>query len=157
MSMNTRIVLSRMFSGGCLAGILLCGGVNGANSAAPPGATPSGAIPDFSSAGKTWVLINGTQFYKVPGDTGPGPIDDKNFPNGAFARQGGGGARTVNRIADTSNPILKPWAKKLMDIANERVAAGGIPFVDDSRCWLGSVPSLLLFPGAAPVFLQTPN
>jgi len=115
------------------------------------------AIPDFSSGGRTWVLTGGTQFYKVPGDTGPGPIDDKNFPNGGFARQGGGGARTVNRIADTSNPILKPWAKKLMDIANERVAAGGIPFVDDSRCWLGGVPSLLLFPGEAVVFLQKPN
>jgi len=41
-----------------------------------------------------------------------------------------------------------------MDIANERVAAGGIPFVDDSRCWPGGVPSLLLFPGEAVVFLQ---
>jgi len=155
--MNTRIALSRMLSGGFLAGLLLCGGVVSMNSAAQPASKPGGAIPDFSSASKTWVLINGTQFYKVPGDTGPGPVDDKNFPNGAFARQGGGGARTVNRIADTSNPILKPWAKKLMDIANERVAAGGIPFVDDSRCWLGGVPSLLLFPGEAVVFLQTPK
>jgi len=115
------------------------------------------AIPDFSSGKKTWVLINGTAFFKAPGDTGPGPIDDKNFPIAGPEQQGGGGARTVNRIADTSNPILKPWAKKLMDVANERVAAGGIPFVDDSRCWLGGVPSLLLFPGEAMVFLQTPK
>ncbi len=120
-------------------------------------AAPSTAIPDFSSGTKSWVLTNGTQFYKVPGDTGPGPIDDKNYPNGEFAKLGGGGTRTVNRIADTSNPILKPWAKKLMDIANARVAAGGIPFVDDSRCWLGGVPSILLFPGEAIVFLQTPK
>ena len=151
--MNRHTTLGGMVSGSLLAGLCCAaqwlGRIRGAQSAAPP----SGAIPDFSSGGKTWVLINGTQFYKVPGDTGPGPIDDKNFPNGAFARQGGGGARTVNRIADTSNPILKPWAKKLMDIANERVAAGGIPFVDDSRCWLGGVPSLLLFPGEAVVFL----
>jgi len=63
--------------------------------------------------------------------------------------------RTASR--NTSNPILKPWAKQLMDIANERVAAGGIPFVDDSRCWLGGVPSILLFPGEAVVFLQTPK
>src|SRR5262245_17834047 len=113
-------------------------GVVGAGAAwlSSSAAAPSNAIPDFSSGTKTWVLTNGTQFYKVPGDKGPGPIDDKNYPNGAFAKLGGGGERTVNRIADTSNPILKPWAKKLMDIANERVAKGGIPFVDASRCWL---------------------
>jgi len=138
--------------GSLLATLLFCAG---ANSVAAPAA--NNAIPDFSSGGKTWVLINGTQFYKAPGDNGPGPVDDKNTPIAKFGDQGGGGARTQNRIADTSNPILKPWAKKLMDIANARVAAGGIPFVDDSRCWLGSVPSLLLFPGEAMVFLQTPK
>src|SRR5258708_27423589 len=148
MSMNA----SRMLSGGLLAGLLLCGGVNGANYAS----TPKGATPDFSSSRRTWVLSSGTAFLKAPGDAGPGPIMDKNFPGSAFDQQRGG-ARSQNRIADTTNPILKPWAKQLMDIANERVAAGGIPFVDDSRCWLGGVPSLLLFPGEAVVFLQTPK
>ena len=137
-----------------LAGLLIWGAFLTHSDAQPAGAQ---AIPDFSSGGRTWVLTNGTQFYKVPGDTGPGPIDDKNFPNGKFSQLGGGGARTVNRIADTSNPILKPWAKKLMDISNARVAAGGIPFVDASRCWLAGVPSMLLFPGEAMVFLQTPK
>jgi hypothetical protein len=37
------------------------------------------------------------------------------------------------------NPILKPWAKKLMDINNARVIAGGIPFYTTSRCWPGGV------------------
>jgi hypothetical protein len=37
-----------------------------------------------------------------------------------------------------------------MDIANERVAKGGVPFVDASRCWLcRACQSLLLFPGEA--------
>jgi len=48
-------------------------------------------------------------------------------------------------------------AATIMSIANERVAKGGVPFVDDSRCWPGGVPSLLLFPGEAVVFLQTPT
>jgi hypothetical protein len=149
--MNKRIIVSA----GVLAGLLVCGGLVWAQ--AQPAAKPE-AIPDFSSGGRTWVLINGTQFYKVPGDTGPGPVDDKAYPNGKFSELGqGGGTRLVNRIADTSNPILKPWAKKLMDIANERVEKGGIPFVDASRCWLAGVPSLLLFPGEAMVFLQTPK
>jgi len=143
-------------SAGVLTGLLLCGGVVWAQAQSARGVAAE-AIPDFSSGGRTWVLTGGTQFYKVPGDTGPGPIDDKNYPNGKFAELGGGGARTVNRIADTSNPILKPWAKKLMDVVNARVAKGGIPFVDASRCWLAGVPSLLLFPGEAMVFLQTPK
>jgi len=150
--MTRHIARGSTVLGSLLATLLFCAG---SNSVAAPAA--NNAIPDFSSGGKTWVLINGTQFYRAPGDTGPGPVDDKNTPVGKFGDQGGGGARTQNRIADTSNPILKPWAKKLMDIANARVAAGGIPFVDDSRCWLGSVPSLLLFPGEAMVFLQTPK
>jgi hypothetical protein len=143
-------------SAGLLAGLLSCGGLVWAQGQRP--AAGAEAIPDFSSGGRTWVLINGTQYYKVPGDTGPGPVDDKAYPNGKFSELGqGGGTRLVNRIADTSNPILKPWAKKLMDIANERVQKGGIPFVDASRCWLAGVPSLLLFPGEAMVFLQTPK
>jgi hypothetical protein len=150
--MKTGITLR--VSGSILAGALLCGTL-WTHCEAQTAAASNAAIPDFSSAGRTWVLTNGTQFYKVPGDTGPGPVDDKNFPNGKFAQLGGGGVRTVNRIADTSNPILRPWAKKLMDIANARVEAGGIPFVDASRCWLAGVPSLLLFPGEAMVFLQT--
>jgi hypothetical protein len=112
-------------------------------------AQPSEAIPDFSSNGKTWVLSSGVDFLRVEGDTGPGPIVDKPGFKNKFGEQ--------NHVADTTNPILKPWARKLMDIANDRVMAGGVPFVDDSRCWLGSVPSLLLFPGEAVVFLQTPK
>src|SRR5215471_16498329 len=112
-------------------------------------AQPSGAVPDFSSNGRTWVLSSGVDFLKVEGDTGPGPIVDKPGFKNKFGEQ--------NHVADTTNPILKPWARKLMDIANDRVMAGGVPFVDDSRCWPGGVPSLLLFPGEAVVFLQTPS
>src|SRR5258706_15885037 len=120
MSMKLRFALGRNFSGSFLAGLLLCGAVIGANSAA---SAPSGATPDYTSNGRTWVLSSGTAFLRVPGDTGPGPIMDKNFPGSAFDQQRGG-ARAQNRIADTTNPILKPWAKQLMEIANERVASG---------------------------------
>src|SRR6202158_6533222 len=99
---------SRIFSGSLLAGLLLCGAVIGAQ----PAVTPSGAIPDFSSNGRTWVLSSGTAFLKAPGDSGPGPVRDKNFPGSAFDQQRGG-ARAQNRIADTADPLLKAWAKKL--------------------------------------------
>src|SRR5579871_2791269 len=111
--------------------------------------TPAPArIPDFSSNKMTWVLMNGTAYFRVPGDTGPGPImqQGKEYKHD-----------DVPRIADTSNPILKPWAKKLMDINNQRVLAGGLPFYTTSRCWPGGVPGLLLFPGEPVVFAQTPK
>src|SRR5262249_40567105 len=128
-----------------LAGLSFC--LGDAESNAQPARNE--AIPDFSSAGKAWVLSSGVMFKKVPGDTGPGPVMDKPGREFRFGQQ--------NAMADTASPILKPWAKKLMEIANARVEAGGVPFVDDSRCWPGGVPSLLLFPGEAVVFLQTPS
>ena len=112
-------------------------------------AQPASTIPDLSSGEKAWVLSSGIKFLRVPGDTGPGPVLDKPGREFKFGQQ--------NAMADTASPILKPWAKKLMEIANERVEAGGVPFVDDSRCWPGGVPSVLLFPGEAVVFLQTPS
>jgi hypothetical protein len=115
--------------------------------AAPLGAAPSSAIPDFST-NRLWVLMNGTAYFRAPGDTGPGPIMQK----GAEYKHD-----EVPRLADTSNPILKPWAKKLMDINNQRVLAGGIPFYTTSRCWPGGVPGLLLYPGEPVQFVQTPK
>ena len=103
------------------------------------------AIPDLS---QPWVLMNGTAYFRAPGDTGPGPI----MQRGAEYKHD-----DVPRLADTSNPILKPWARKLMDINNERVQDGDIPFYTTSRCWPGGVPGLLLYPGEPVFFIQTPK
>src|SRR5437763_1226344 len=72
----------------------------------------SSRIPDFSSNRMMWVLMNGTAFFPVPGDHGPGPIVD--MPGHEYI------ADYTNRVADTGNPVLRPWAKKLMDINNQR-------------------------------------
>jgi len=104
-------------------------------------------IPDFSTD-RLWVLMNGTAYFRAPGDTGPGPIMQRGKE---YAHD------DVPRIAETNNPILKPWAKKLMDINNARVIAGGIPFYTTSRCWPGGVPGLLLYPGEPVQFVQTPK
>jgi hypothetical protein len=109
---------------------------------------PNAAIPDFSSNEMKWVLMNGTAYFKVPGDTGPGPI----MQRGREYKHD-----DTPRVAETNNPILKPWAKKLMDDANDKVLAGGIPFYPTSRCMPGGVPGLLLYPGEPVVFVQTPK
>jgi hypothetical protein len=59
----------------------------------------NGPIPDFSSHNMTWVLMNGTAYFKVPGDAGLGPI----MQAGREYKHD-----EVPRIADTSNPILQP-------------------------------------------------
>jgi hypothetical protein len=130
----------------CLAAIV-CTGAIWQQASAQTIAGPAG-IPDLSSNRMTWVLMNGTAFFKAPGDTGPGPI----MQRGKEYKHD-----DVPRIAETSNPILKPWAKKLMDINNQRVLAGDLPFYTTSRCWPGGVPGLLLFPGEPVVFAQTPK
>ncbi len=131
-----------------LAGmLLLCAGAALPAAYAQPAAETKPAIPDFST-NKLWVLMNGTAYFRVPGDAGPGPIMQK----GKEYKHD-----DVPRIADTSNPILKPWAKKLMDINNDRVIEGGIPFYTTSRCWPGGVPGLLLYPGEPVQFVQTPK
>ena len=147
--MNARITPRRLFAGSIAAALLLCAGAVWPALRAQPAGEPGSAIPDFSSNKMTWVLMNGTAYFRVPGDTGPGPIVD--MPGHEYI------ADYNTRVADTSNPILKPWAKKLMDINNERVLAGGIPFYPTSRCWPGGVPGLLLLPRRARIFRPDPE
>ena len=149
MSTCSRAAPRRMFSACMGAALLLCSGAVGQALGAQPALDPAGAIPDFSSNKMTWVLMNGTAYFRAPGDTGPGPIVD--MPGHEYV------ADYNTRVADTTNPILKPWAKKLMDINNDRVLAGGIPFYPTSRCWPGGVPGLLLYPGEPVFFIQTPK
>jgi hypothetical protein len=143
--MNVRILPRWLLSVSLVA--VLTGTVS-QGAVAQTAAEPAGAIPDFSSHQMTWVLINGTAFFRAPGDTGPGPIMQrgKEYEHD-----------DVPRIAETNNPILQPWAKKLMDEANAKVLAGGIPYYPTSRCWPGGVPGLLLYPGEPVVFAQTPT
>ena len=136
----------RFLAGVAAAALFVCAGAVRTELRAQQAAEPASAIPDLSSNKMTWVLMNGTAYFKVPGDTGPGPI----MQRGQEYKHD-----EVPRIADTSNPILQPWAKKLMDEANEKVLAGGIPYYPTSRCWPGGVPGLLLFPGEPVVFAQT--
>jgi hypothetical protein len=141
--MNTCLSMSRVVSR--LVAVLM-----GSSILLPTTAWPtekSGVvIPDFSS--ELWVLASGTMFLHAPGDPGPGPIVQKGKPFKVDA---------VPYLADTSNPILKPWAKKLMDVNNQRVLAGDVPFYPTSRCWPGGVPGLLVYPGEPVKFLQTPK
>ena len=147
MVMTIHIMPRHAWSKHIAAAFFLCAAAITSSSVAQPAAKPSDAIPDFSSGQKFWVLASGTGYLKLPGDNGPGPVmgTDKYKP------------KIGDAVADTTNPILQPWAKKQMDDANSKVIAGGTGFVPASRCWPGGVPGILLFPGEPLAILQSPK
>jgi hypothetical protein len=160
--------MNKAYLAGGVAAVLVAGGayyvLQGGGSADTgdlPSATEwtsSGSVPDFSSAGVLWGLDcqkpdgtacdTNTEFVKIPGDTGPGPVEQ--HPDYPYIHN------ENKRMADTNNPILKPEVKARMDIEVARVIAGGFPFIPTSRCWPGGVPGIHLYTGSV-VFLQKPD
>jgi hypothetical protein len=137
----------RLFAGSILAGLALIAGA-----AAPQEAAP----PDFSSNLAGWVGLNGAGpfFEAVPGRL-PGPV--VNDPAHPFVPNGTGQQPTF-RIADLSNPNLKPWVKEQMQKDINEVLAGKTAFTAQSSCMPEGVPMFMGLGGPNPiVFLQTPK
>jgi hypothetical protein len=99
---------------------------------------PDSRIPDFAADNAAWNT-DSTDFIALP--DGPRPVSfDKAHPyvpNGI-------GQQPTYRIADLSNPILKPWAVERMRGANDEVLKGKAAFTAKSACWPGGVPAVLL-------------
>jgi hypothetical protein len=119
-------------------------------------AQQNAAPPDFSSNFAGWVGLNGGgPFYEpVPGRLPPVVSDPAHpfVPNGA-------GKQPTFRIADLSNPNLKPWVKEHMkrDI-DELLAGRKSAFTPQSSCVPAGVPFFMGYGGPDPiVFLQTPK
>src|SRR6266446_6975370 len=121
------------------AGILsgLVGAAVGPMLAAEPGRS----TPDFSSNNAAWVLANG-DYIPVPG--GPGPTrNDPAHPyvtNNVFRSTG---AQPTFRVADLTNPNIKPWAKEVMKRENGKVLSGGIPYGARASCMPAGVPAFM--------------
>ncbi len=112
--------------------------------------------PDFSSNLAGWVGLNGGgPFYEpVPGRVPPVVSDPAHpfTPNGV-------GKQPTFRIADLSNPNLKPWVKEHMRKDIDEVLAGKkSAFTPQSSCVPAGVPFFMGYGGPDPlVFLQTPK
>jgi len=113
------------------------------------------AVPDFTIDSKSAWLMVGDELLPPP--SGPGPITfDKRYPyvDNAAARRTG--TQPTYRVADLSNPILRPWAAEQMRKANEWVLAGKVPFRARERCYPAGVPGWVVYTLAEPIFiLQT--
>jgi len=109
------------------------------------------AVPMFSPfPNNGWVpdRPTGDDFIPVPGK--PEPV--KSDPAHPYVPNGGGRQPTY-RIADLTNPILKPWAIEKMKKANDEVMAGKVPYITRERCWPAGVPGSLVFTrGGQPLF-----
>src|SRR5206468_7877673 len=81
-------------------------------------------IPQFAPDNITsWTLERPAQDDFLPPPSGQGPVTSEPghpyIPNGA-------GKQQTNRIADLTNPILKPWVIEQMQKPNDEVRAGKI-------------------------------
>ena len=116
--------------------------------------TKPSTIPIFSPDPSTaWLPDRPTGDDFLPPESGPGPVmapkAEPYVPNGT-------GEQPTYRIADTSNPILMPWAAAQMEKANDAVRAGGVPFIARERCWPAGVPAFAIHTRRQPIYiLQT--
>jgi hypothetical protein len=115
----------------------------------------SASVPNFGGDPLTaWTADRPQSDDFLPPASGPGPVlSDKAHP---YVPNGQG--QPTYRIADLTNPILKPWVVEQMRKANEDVTAGKVPFIARERCWPAGVPGLDIYNRGQPVhIIQTPK
>lgn len=115
----------------------------------------SAPIPNFAPDGITgWIMDRSvTDDFKPPA-SGPGPVTfDKAHP---YVPNGRAEPASF-RIADVTNPNLKPWAVEQMKKSNADVLAGKFAFTPKSTCWPASVPGVLLLNFEPMYIIQTPK
>jgi hypothetical protein len=103
-------------------------------------------IPELKSSSAGWAKV-ADDFE--PAESRPGPVTyEKNHP---YVPNGGGRQATF-RIADLTNPILKPWLIEKMREQNELAAAGKRAFEARASCRPGGVPGFLVMGRVNPLF-----
>jgi hypothetical protein len=112
--------------------------------------------PDFTMDNASAWLMVGDELLPPP--SGPGPVTfDKRYPYVDNGRARRTGTQPTYRVADLSNPILKPWAVEEMKKANEWVLAGKVPFRPRERCYPAGVPGWVVYTLAEPIFILQTN
>ena len=118
-------------------------------------AEPGGARPDFSTNDAAWVFDN-ADFVAIPGEPSPTRNDPAHHyvTNAEFRATG---AQPTYRIADLSNPNIKPWAKEIMKRENDKALSGGMPFSARASCMPSGVPAFMIAVVEPIHFMQTPT
>jgi hypothetical protein len=104
-------------------------------------------IPQLQSASVGWSKI--ADDFQPPA-SGPGPVTSaKDHP---YIPNNDSGKQVTFRIADLTNPILKPWAIEKMRDQNELAAAGKRAFEARASCRPGGVPGFLVMGRVNPLY-----
>ena len=115
-------------------------------------AAETGDAPDLQSNGGTaWIAMN-NDLAPVPGEVPPTTFD----PAHPYVANGRAQQPTW-RIADTSNPNLKPWAAAQMKRDNDEILAGKIAFTARSSCAPAGVPGFSSYIIEPIYFIQSPK
>jgi len=128
---------------GLLAGLAFACGASFA--ASDPSGIPRLGYSDFG-----WFPVS-DDF--LPPAEGPGPVmSDPAHPY--YSNQSG--RQPTDRVADLTNPILKPWVADRLKQTNEATLSGHVPYSPRETCWPAGVPDFDVFSRLRPVyFLQT--
>ena len=111
------------------------------------GADTRTGIPQLESSTVGWSKIADDL---QPPASGPGPVTyQKDHP---YVPNNGSGRQVTFRIADLTNPILKPWAIEKMREQNELAAAGKRAFEARASCRPGGVPGFLVMGRVNPLY-----
>ena len=122
------------FSLRCCTAALLCAAGLGMW---PLAAQDKAPIPNFApDAGTAWTSDRPQSDDFLPPPSGAGPV--LSDPAHPYVPNGQG--QPTYRVADLTNPILKPWVIERMRKANEAVLAGQVPFIARERCWPAGFP-----------------
>ncbi|HEY6257411.1 MAG TPA: hypothetical protein VIY51_16635 [Xanthobacteraceae bacterium] len=107
------------------------------------------SAPDFSANQAAWIATSND--FIAPAQ-GPKPVSfdpaHPYVPNNP-RRQ------ATFRIADLSNPNLRPWAKEQMQKSNAAVLGGKVAFTPRSSCLPAGVPAFMLFIVEPVFFVQS--
>jgi len=105
------------------------------------------AIPQLESSTVGWSKV--ADDFQPPA-SGPGPVTyEKDHP---YVPNNDRGRQVTFRIADLTNPILKPWAIEKMREQNELAAAGKRAYEARASCRPGGVPGFLVMGRVNPLF-----
>jgi len=104
-------------------------------------------IPQLESVDVGWSKVS-DDFQ--PPESGPGPVTyDRNRP---YIPNNNEGRQVTFRIADLTNPILKPWVIENMREQNQLAATGKRAFEARASCRPGGVPGFLVMGRVNPLF-----
>ncbi len=127
-------------------GLLCACAVTADGYAAGEGKSPN---PNFSSIDRPWVAIEGQEFQPPASGIGPVTYDHAHPIMATNPNNAGTPVTTPLRIADLSNPNLKPWVVEALKKGNDEVLAGKLRWTSRANCMPAGVPQYLLYAGGA--------